>query len=69
MPIKSGWIVAEVKSVDTETGVVRLSKVEQEGKPYREALEMPEHNMDELQINKLLATKEQIACFESQPQP
>ena len=34
IPVKSGWINAEVKDVQS-SGVVNLVKVEQEGKQYR----------------------------------
>jgi hypothetical protein len=64
VPVKSGWITGEVKSI--LNGVVVLVNVSQEGGEFRKEYELPEHNMDELQIWRVLATKEQIDCFSAQ---
>lgn len=59
VPVKSEWISGEVEAV-SEDGKVELRGVEQPGKPYRSKFELPEHNMDELQLHRTFATKEQL---------
>ena len=37
-----------------------MTNVEQEGKQFQKHFQIPEHNMDDLQIFRLFATKEQL---------
>lgn len=53
--MKSGWISGEVKDV-TADGKVQLINVDQEGKGYKQHYDIPEFNMDELQISRAEAT-------------
>lgn len=65
--MKSNWIKGDVSTVEP-SGTVHLLDVEQEGKDFKNSYDIPEHNMDELQIWKPLASQDQLKLLlESQP--
>jgi hypothetical protein len=55
VPVKSNWIVGEVSSIEGKE--IKLANVEEEGKGFKKEYRIPEVNMDELQLWRLLATK------------